>query len=214
MKEIAPGVFVKRHEELDLNLGLVVGAAESLVIDTGLNGDFARDVREVTDLPWRVLLTHNHWDHVLGTSAFLPCEVWAHDNCQIDPTILEGDAKNYPGLFDPDAELVPPTHTFAAKVDFDLGGRTVELRHFGPAHTGHDVVVHVPDADVVFAGDLVEQGAPPQAGPDADPVNWPFVLEQLLALNPRIVVPGHGNPVDQEFVKKQASFMSGRFHSS
>ncbi|TWP51279.1 MBL fold metallo-hydrolase [Lentzea tibetensis] len=194
MKEIAPGVFVKRHEELDLNLGLVVGTEQCLVIDTGLNGDFARDVRAITALPWRVVLTHDHWDHVLGTSAFLPCEVWAHEKAAITPEILKGDAKNYPGLFDPDAELIPPTHTFRDHVSFDLGGRTVELHHFGPSHTNHDAMAYVPDAGVVFAGDVIEIGAPVQFGPDATPENWPNVVAQLKELGATLVVPGHGEP--------------------
>ncbi|GLZ34926.1 MBL fold metallo-hydrolase [Lentzea sp. NBRC 105346] len=194
MIEIATGVFVKRHEELDLNLGLVVGDRECLVIDTGLNDAFAADVRKITPLPWRVVLTHNHWDHVLGTPAFLPCEIWAHENCTVDEEILLGDAKNYPELIPVDPVLVPPTHTFKNHKKFDLGGRTVELHHFGPSHTSHDVVVHVPDVDVVFAGDVVEIGAPVQFGPDATPENWPNVIEQIKRLAPAMVVPGHGTP--------------------
>jgi glyoxylase-like metal-dependent hydrolase (beta-lactamase superfamily II) len=56
----------------------------------------------------------------------------------------------------------------------------------------------------VFAGDLVEQGAPAQAGPDATPSNWRHVLDLVLELGPRIVVPGHGDPVDAQFVREMA----------
>jgi glyoxylase-like metal-dependent hydrolase (beta-lactamase superfamily II) len=62
--------------------------------------------------------------------------------------------------------------------------------------------VHVPDAAVVFAGDLVEQGAPPDLG-DAVVAEWPATLDALLALHPAVVVPGHGEPVDPEFVAHQ-----------
>ena len=54
----------------------------------------------------------------------------------------------------------------------------------------------------VFAGDLVEQGAPP-AFEDADVADWPGTLTALLALAPRVVVPGHGDPVDAAFVTDQ-----------
>jgi glyoxylase-like metal-dependent hydrolase (beta-lactamase superfamily II) len=60
----------------------------------------------------------------------------------------------------------------------------------------------VPDAGVVFAGDLVEQGAPPDLENAVVP-EWPATLDAVLALEPRIVVPGHGDPVDPAFVAKQ-----------
>lgn len=76
------------------------------------------------------------------------------------------------------------------------------LRHFGPAHSDHDLVVHVPDAGASFAGDLVEHGAPPQFG-DAFPRGWPAALDGVLALDAPIVLPGHGDPVDRDFVREQ-----------
>ncbi|MDX3662938.1 MBL fold metallo-hydrolase [Streptomyces sp. ID05-26A] len=195
MIEIAPGVFVRRHAELDLTLGLITGTGDSLLVDSGMDPALAREIR-----PSRIVLTHNHFDHVLATEAFLPCEVWAHEGCVVDDSLLEDRAKHYDDLFE--GRLVAPTHTFRDTVTFDVGGRRVDLHHFGPAHTSHDVVVHVPDAGVVFAGDLVEQGAPAQAGPDATPSNWRHVLDLLLELDPRIVVPGHGDPVDAQFVRE------------
>jgi glyoxylase-like metal-dependent hydrolase (beta-lactamase superfamily II) len=69
------------------------------------------------------------------------------------------------------------------------------------------VLVHVPDAGVVFAGDTVEQGAPPSVGSDAVPAEWPVLLDRLLALAPDIVVPGHGEPVDATFVRAQREYL-------
>ncbi|GLY49102.1 MBL fold metallo-hydrolase [Lentzea sp. NBRC 102530] len=197
MIEIADGVFVRRHAELDLTLGFVVGSDDSLLVDSGLDPALAAEVR-----PSRIVLTHNHFDHVLATAAFLPCEVWAHEECVVDERVLVERAKYYDEPFT--GTLVVPTHTFRESVTLDVGGRRVDLHHFGPAHTSHDVVVHVPDAGVVFAGDLVEQGAPAQAGPDATPSNWRHVLDLLLELDPRVVVPGHGDPVDARFVRDMA----------
>jgi len=59
-----------------------------------------------------------------------------------------------------------------------------------------------PDTGVLFAGDLVEQGADPDFG-DAYPLDWPTAVTALLQRCPRIVVPGHGNPVDAQFVTAQ-----------
>lgn len=197
MIEIADGVFARRHTELDLTLGVITGEGDSLLVDAGMDPELARVVR-----PSRIVFTHNHWDHVLAAEAFLPCEIWAHEDCVVDESLLESRAHYHSTPFE--GTLVGPTHTFRDTVTLDVGGRRVDLYHFGPAHTSHDVIVHVPDADVVFAGDLVEEGAPAQAGSDATPSNWRHVLDLMLELRPRIVVPGHGNPVDAKFVREMA----------
>lgn len=98
--------------------------------------------------------------------------------------------------------LVLPDRLVEDRAELDLGGRLVELRHFGPAHSDHDMVAHVPDAGVVYAGDLVEHGAPPQFG-DAFPQGRPAALDGILALDAPIVPPGHGDPVDRDFVRAQ-----------
>jgi len=97
---------------------------------------------------------------------------------------------------------VVPDHLVAKRADVDLGGRQVLLTHPGAGHTNHDVVVWSPDTGVLFAGDLIEQGADPDFT-DAHPLEWPTALTELLRLGPRIVVPGHGDPVDAEFVAAQ-----------
>jgi glyoxylase-like metal-dependent hydrolase (beta-lactamase superfamily II) len=97
----------------------------------------------------------------------------------------------------------PPDHTFTRDTAFDLGGRRVELRFLGRGHTDHDVVALIPDAGVAFAGDLVEEGAPPSFD-DAFPLDWPATLGQLLdACGEGLVVPGHGEVVDRDFVAAQ-----------
>lgn len=207
---LASGVYARRHRELDLTTGLVVGAEACLLVDTGVDdrrgADVARAVRAVTPLPWTVVLTHGHFDHCFGTAAFTPCEVLAQRRCPdyLDET-LDAQRAEWGARFPRIREVAPvrPTRTVAECETLDLGGRSVVLRHFGPAHTDHDLVVHVPDAGVLFAGDLVEQGAPPSVGPDSAPGNWPHVLDRMLALAPGLVVPGHGDPVDAAFVRAQ-----------
>jgi glyoxylase-like metal-dependent hydrolase (beta-lactamase superfamily II) len=214
--EVGEGVWVRRHAELDLSLGLVVGARSCLVVDTG--GDesqgraFAGAVREVTDLPWTVVLTHAHFDHAFGTAAFQADDVWAHPSCRRElqengERQREEWASYYQNGNKPEiaeeirrARIVLPTS--APQGEVELGGRKVRLIHPGPAHTDHDLVVHVPDAQVVFAGDLLEQGAPPAFG-DAYPEDWPEALDRVLSLNPVTLVPGHGEPVQAEFARTQ-----------
>ena len=102
-------------------------------------------------------------------------------------------------------ELVVPDSPFSSVWSIDLGERYVEAVHPGRGHTGGDVVVRVPDADVVYAGDIVEESAPPSYGADSWPLEWPQTVELLIGLlsAESTVVPGHGAPVDKDFVLAQ-----------
>ena len=216
--EAADGVLVRRYQELDLSVGLVVGGESCLVVDTGgdagQGAELAAAVREVTPLPWQVVLTHSHFDHSFGTEAFAPSSVWAHRRCRAD-LVTNGEqqrrqwARHYRERGEMEisdriaaVRLVLPDRLVEDHAELDLGDRRVGLRHFGPAHSDHDLVVHVPDSGAVFAGDRVEQGAPPQFG-DAFPQSWPAALDGVLALDAPIVLPGHGEPVDHKFVRDQ-----------
>jgi glyoxylase-like metal-dependent hydrolase (beta-lactamase superfamily II) len=217
--EIADGVLVRRYSELDQTLGLVVGAEHCLVVDTGRDevhgAEMAAAVREVTPSTWTALITHSHWDHFFGTASFMHCSVWAHERCR---SVLADSAEEmrarglryFENSGRPDlaanlrsARTILPTDVLTGDVTLDLGGRSVVLVHPGRGHTGNDVVAQVPDAGVVFAGDLVEQGAPPVIGNDAYPLEWPATLDVVLGLEPVVVVPGHGEPVDRAFARQQ-----------
>ncbi|MBP2474220.1 glyoxylase-like metal-dependent hydrolase (beta-lactamase superfamily II) [Crossiella equi] len=216
--EVADRVFVRRHTELDLNTGLVLGDERCLVIDTRgdevQGAELAAAVRGLTPLPWSVVLTHAHFDHSFGTAAFGDCPVYAHERCASALAAgAEADREAWSGYYREQgrpaiaeaiqaARVVPPSHPVTEKVELDLGGRVVELLPVGFGHTDHDLLVRVPDVDVVFAGDLVEQGAPP-AFKGSWPLRWPEAVEGLLGLRPAVVVPGHGEPVDRAFVREQ-----------
>lgn len=213
--ELADGVLVRRYSELDLSVGLVVGGAECLVVDTrsdpGQGAELRAAVREVTRLPWTVVITHAHFDHCLGTEAFLPCAVWAHPRCRDDlargGVAQHAEALSWYRAQPVRREPVPirpvvPDRIVTEQAELDLGDRTVLLTHPGQGHTDHDIAVWSPDTGVLFAGDLVEEGADPDLT-DAYPLDWPSAMTELLQLGPRIVVPGHGDPVDAEFVTAQ-----------
>ena len=219
--EVAEGVFARRYEELDLTVGLVVGAERCLVVDT--RGDLvqgeelAAAIRGVTPLPWSVAYTHAHFDHSFGTERFLPCEVWATEGCaaelnEFGAAAQEKWAAYYESEGKPDiadairrTTVVAPDRTFTGRAEIDLGGRTAVLVHPGLAHTGHDLVVHVPDARVVFAGDVVEHAehgfSAFSFSSETDLAAWPDTLDAILALEPAVVVPGHGDPVDAGFIR-------------
>ncbi len=213
--ELADGVLVRRYAELDLSVGLVIGDRDCLVVDTrsdpGQGAELHAAVRGVTSLPCSVVLTHAHFDHCLGTAALLPTTVWAHPRCR-DDLARGGGAQHTEALAWSRVQRMPrdpvlvrpvvPDHLVAEPVDVDLGGRRVLLLHPGLGHTDHDVAVWSPDTGVLFAGDLIEQGADPDFT-DAYPLDWPTAVTELLRLGPRTVVPGHGDPVDIHFAAAQ-----------
>jgi len=216
--EIEDGVFVRRYPDFDVSVGLVVGSERTLVIDTRASDRQGRllmdEVRWISGGKIVVANTHHHYDHVMGNSAFSSSEIWAHEKCA-ERLRANGEemklalAATMPEIAYEytDTRIVEPGRTLRDAATIDLGGRTVELRHLGRGHTDNDVVVVVPDAHVLFAGDLVEQGGPPSFE-DAYPMDWPGTLGRLLDLVEGPVVPGHGELVRRSFIEGQLADLS------
>lgn len=218
--EVGDRVWVARHEWYDATTTFVGGERGLVVVDTHASTrmgwvivDLARTLGAGDVVG--VVTTHAHHDHVLGTAALretygdaLP--VHAHESCVEELATWAADRPAYdgeepvPGEVDA-SPVVLPDHPFSSVAVLDLGDRVLELVHPGRAHTSGDLVVRVPDADVLVAGDLVEQSGPPAYGPDSFPMEWPLALDVTLQLcTPgTVVVPGHGAPVDREFVTDQ-----------
>ena len=201
--QLAEGVYRRNYEFLDFNVGLVVGADGALVVDTRASKveatEVLGDVREVTSLPVRWAVdTHWHWDHAFGNSEFTDATIWGHLECRRVLAERGEEAKLEVASWIPDrrdeflaVEIRLPDTVFTDEQTLDLGGRTVSLRHHGRGHTEGDVVVVVDAAGVCFAGDLIEQGAPPNFG-DGYPVAWPGTLRRVLDGGSSTFVPGHG----------------------
>jgi glyoxylase-like metal-dependent hydrolase (beta-lactamase superfamily II) len=104
-------------------------------------------------------------------------------------------------------QLTPPTREFRGELTLDVGGREVRLIEVGPAHTPGDLIVHVPDARIVFAADILFVGVVPVmwAGPTA---NWIAALDRIHALDPAVVVPGHGPVSDRSEVDVLKQYLS------
>ncbi|WP_410658186.1 MBL fold metallo-hydrolase [Amycolatopsis sp. lyj-112] len=199
--------------------------------DVDQGAELAAAVREITPLPWSVVYTHAHFDHAFGTTPFLPCDVWAHEGCVAELAefgeqarrkwMAKMESENRPEMAAAleRTEITLPGKLVTDTAVIDLGGRTAVLRFLGRAHTDHDLFVHVPDAGIIYAGDAVENApfearfpaekASSQAGFSAYSFNdgssleeWPAVMDAILALEPRIIVAGHGDPVDGPFIEK------------
>jgi glyoxylase-like metal-dependent hydrolase (beta-lactamase superfamily II) len=218
--EVAPAVYVLRYPVLDVNVTLVVGDGEALLVDTLSTDAQARELaeaaRRVTRHPWTVVNTHHHFDHCFGNAVVAAGRpVWGHEETAAllseRPAALQREwygqwVTSQPELADALAavRVVPPDHTVHRDAALRVGGRLVLLRHLGRGHTAGDLVVQVPDADALVAGDLVEEGGPP-GFEDAYPLEWPETVAGLLHLvGPRTaVVPGHGAVVGRAFVAAQ-----------
>jgi glyoxylase-like metal-dependent hydrolase (beta-lactamase superfamily II) len=212
--ELGDRVFTRRYAAFDQQIGVVLGGGEALVIDTRTSHQQGReileDMRELTTDPVGIVVdTHWHSDHTFGNHVFRPATVWGHERC--GPRLLEFGERNRAAIAEaiPDlaaevAEVVidPPDRSFSETATIEVGGRRVELRYLGRGHTDTDIVVVVPDAAVVFAGDLLEAGATPYFG-DGYPLDWPETASRLIELIHGAVVPGHGEVGEAAFAEAQ-----------
>ena len=218
-ERLCDGVHRCRLPFLDVTVGLVHGQTGTLLIDTGTTLTEANAIKaDVWDIAGstvsHIVLTHNHFDHILGSSAFVGASVYCAP--EVAATIanqtehLRADAVRHGGAPDEVARAIaalrPPEHE-VRQADVDLGGRTVAIAHPGRGHTDHDLIVVVSESDrtVVFCGDLVEESGDPVIDEDSDPAAWPATLSRVLAAggSDAAFVPGHGATVDAGFVERQ-----------
>ncbi|WP_026549051.1 MBL fold metallo-hydrolase [Arthrobacter sp. Br18] len=221
-RKLGAGVWVLPTPGFGMNTGLVLGADRGLVIDTGAGPLQAQDIycsiRTLTDLPLAVVNTHAHGDHYFGNSYFAAQgvgEFWATARCR-EVCIEQGEAQRglvagiEPGMAAADGDntdIMPPTNLVeGTPVDLDLGGVSVTLFHLGRGHTDHDLLVGA--GNVLFTGDLVEEGADP-AFEDSFPADWLRTLGKIVALEDLydVFVPGHGSPSGVEHVTTQLERM-------
>lgn len=214
-QELGDGVFRRRWESLDLNVRLIVAESAALVIDSRANhaqaDELIDEIRLITQAPVTHLVnTHHHWDHTFGNARFPAADIVGHVRCRRE--LIENGEAARQSLLDADwlpdeakplfaeVQITPPEITFDERLEIELGERVVTLTHLGRGHTDNDIIVQIDD--VLFAGDLVEEGAPPQFG-DAHPREWPGTLDRLIERVSGIVVPGHGDVVDRDFIEGQ-----------
>jgi glyoxylase-like metal-dependent hydrolase (beta-lactamase superfamily II) len=201
--EIGPGLYAFTAEG-DPNSGVIIGDDGVMIVDAQATPVLAREVidrvRRITDKPIKyVLLTHYHAVRVLGASAYEDAEIIASDATRAliverGQQDMDSEIGRFPRLFRA-VESIPgltwPTVTFPSEMSVWLGKRQVRIGFIGRAHTMGDVIAHVPDADVVFSGDLVEYRSACYCG-DAHFTDWPETLARLAAFNPQALVPGRG----------------------
>jgi glyoxylase-like metal-dependent hydrolase (beta-lactamase superfamily II) len=208
--EIAERCFQRRYSDFDVTVGVIIGAAAAVVVDT--RASVAQGVRLRDDLrPLGVedpivVNTHGHFDHCFGNAAFGGAR-WGHASlpgylARTARSILAREFPEWAETVETDL-LLAPDRLVTDRAEVDLGDRVVELWHFGRGHTDGDLVVRAPDARCSFAGDLIEESGPPSYGADSFPLEWPATLTALLRTVDGVLVPGHGAPVDPGFAARQ-----------
>jgi len=210
--EVGDRVFVRRYRFFDQNIVALIGREDTRTTPSQA-AEILADLRALAAPPVTVVVnTHGHSDHVFGNHVFRPCVIWGHDRCvtfieRSGRAALDAIAAQMPDLADELAQVVldPPDRTFADRVMVEFGGRQVELRYLGRGHTDNDIVLIATDADVVCAGDLLENGATPFFG-DGFPMDWPATAEALLGVIgvQTVVVPGHGDHAGRDFAANSA----------
>ena len=197
---IRPGVFTAVLDEEDVTVTLIVGESHCLLVDTGstpIQGCHIKHaISDITDKPLEtVVLTHGHWDHAFGLSAFAGLDTIGGEFLPQDIRCAENLHWAATHGIDVD-ELALPTTLLSLIGVRNLGGLTVEIADFTPAHTRSDLVVAVPERSVFIVGDLVESG-PPQFDETSCLDGWVKSLDALYSLlrEDTVVVLGHGSPV-------------------
>jgi cyclase len=218
LREVAPHVYAALVPDRGWswsNAGFVA-RGDGLMVDTFMD---VRRTREALALladaggrkPLRLVNTHHNVDHCWGNQLFRDREIIAHRRAaeamakDLSPALLQAlvDAKEAsPGLawfaddlrghFDfSEIEVTLPNRLIDGDLALELDGARAQLLYVGPAHTAGDVIVHLPDDDVVFAGDVIFRSCTP-LGWEGTFAGWIGALERILALAPGVIVPGHG----------------------
>ena len=202
-----------------MNSGLIVGNRLAALIDTGAGPREAeaihRAVRRITDLDLIVVNTHAHGDHFLGNDYFraqgvrdfyagnLAIGHMRESAAEQRELVRTLEPEMGAGVGEHTAIHVPAHALGSEPHELNLGNRFITLQQVGSAHSPGDVTVRA--GRVLFAGDVIEQGGPPNFG-DSRPSQWLRLLEELASSegSDTVFVPGHGGPVGRDFVQRQA----------
>ncbi len=199
-----PGAASSENQGFMSNAGFVVTRDGVVVFDALGSPPLAKKlvglIKQITRQPIkRVIVSHYHADHYYGLQVFkaLGADIWAHQNAQgviRDEGAVQRFAQRKEALFpwvDDDTKLLEPDRYLSDESHFDMGGLHFVLRYVGPAHSNEDLVMLVKEDSVLYAGDLVFRGRIPFVG-DADASTWITALDKLLAMKPKVLVPGPG----------------------
>jgi cyclase len=212
------------------NSGLITGSGASMLIDTlfdlATTSEMLDGITAVTSrFPLRTLVnTHSDGDHYFGNQLVAAQDVEIVASEAAAALMTQDSVDELAALKRADGKLgefaraafgpftfegivsTGPTRTFTGELSIDVGGREVRLIQVGPAHTSGDVLVHVPDAKLMFAGDILFIGGTPivWAGPIE---RWIAACDLILDLDLDVIVPGHGPVTDKSGVHEVRDYL-------
>jgi len=217
LRQVASDVYACLQVDRGLgtsNSGLI-NRDGGLVVDTFWDLPHTRQLIETYARVWkgparRVVNTHHNGDHCWGNQLFRGAEIIGHRLCaaafgkerpetmqmltqgaeSADP-LMAWMGRAVAGWDFTGVELTPPTTLFDDRLDLDLDGTPAALLYVGPAHTQGDVIVHLPQQRVAFVGDVLFRLCTP-IGWEGTFAKWIAALDRIVALEPEVVVPGHG----------------------
>jgi len=192
------------------------------VVATSGAQELARDIVVIPNRRLYLTTTHFHPEHAFGAQSFAGAATYLINRGQADDLAAKGPGYigMFRGLGEPVArqlegvQLVSPDVVYDGSYELDLGGRVVQLRPVGQAHTKGDQVITVPDAGIMFTGDLVETGQfaifpwfPPYDA-DVSGTRWIEVMQRLSAARPEVIVPGHNEIGGPELLADVARYLT------
>jgi quinoprotein relay system zinc metallohydrolase 2 len=220
MKEVAPGIFVHQGEHLDVddgyqgdicNIGFIVGKTSVAVIDTGgsesIGNALLSEIRKKTKLPIRyVINTHVHLDHIYGNVAFQKegVEFIGHENL-LQAMLIRKEFYQRTNLkylnipYDQTIQIAPSRLVKENQIqEINLGDRPIKIKAFPIAHTNTDVTIEDLNTSTLWTGDLLFVERTPVI--DGDIHGFIKVIDSLILMNSKLVIPGHGTPTNESHI--------------
>lgn len=209
-----PGIPGKDNEGNTSNAGFVITDDGVVVFDAlgtpSLGWALLQDIQKRTDRKVRfVIASHYHADHIYGLQAFKDhtgAEIVAQERAaeyreneetsdeRADQRLDQRRSALFPWV-NKDTRVVPPDITFKERMTIALGGKRLSLIYAGPAHSGSDIMMMVEPDGVLFAGDIVQNSRIPfMNSDDVNTSQWLKALGEVLQLDPKFIIPGHGKP--------------------
>ena len=234
LQEVGDGVYAYLQPDGSWgwsNAGLVADGERTLLIDTlfdlALTEQMLRAMRRAVPAAASIdtlVNTHANGDHcygnqLVGGARIVASERTAAEMVELPPSAMAALVEQAPemgelgafflecfGAFDfRGIELTLPQQTFSGELTVAVGDRKLELIEVGPAHTRGDTLVHAPRERVLFSGDILFSAAHPIAW--AGPVsNWIAACERILAMDPELIVPGHGPLATPDSVRELKAY--------